>query len=118
MSYNIDHVDCLVLDARMLGKDWKRLSAETDKYPEISFFEDQDPDLLEDNIEYPLDTFSWSGEGSGWAYDWLKDEVAPCIHGRIEAIMIWEGGDSVSGFKIVDGVFVEHKVIYYLGEPL
>lgn len=58
-----------------------------------------------------LKNLSWYGEGSGRAYEdhFIKD-VAPLIHGRVDAIFTWEGGDSVTGLRIKDGVATECKV--------
>jgi len=45
-----------------------------------------------------------------YAYNDLLPKLAPFIHGRVEAILTWEGGDSHSGFTIEDGEFTECDV--------
>lgn len=113
MSYNIDSVDCLVLDARMKAKDIRKLAKLEDKLPECNFIEEH----LEaaNNAEHAndlivLQNFWWYGMGSGWAFDFLKKNVAPLIEGRVEAIFCWEGGDSYSGLTVENGDVTECDV--------
>jgi hypothetical protein len=75
VSYNIDRVITLKLDARMTVQDVRRLA------------QDLRGDL-------PCD--------------------CPAIRGQIEAILIWERGDSFSGLRIVDGVMSEPAVLMLL----
>lgn len=48
--------------------------------------------------------FDWHGEGSSSCYNFLLETVAPKIHGSIDAVLTWEGGDFLSGLRIRDGV--------------
>lgn len=117
MSYNIDSVDAKVLDAWMTAKDVVELADECDT-PEDSFLDDlYEPAkkaLLEGKPEKRLQLrrISWRGEGSGGTFeDIFAKQVAPKIMGRVEAICIWERGDSQSAFAIDDGVFQECEVV-------
>lgn len=117
MSYNIDSVSTLVLDAYMLAKDVRRLYQKYDGgMAEIHFLEDMegpaetalaagDPDR-----KIPLKGLQWYGEGSGNSYDETLPKIAKKIMGTVEAIFTWEGGDAVSGVRIEDGVFEEVEV--------
>lgn len=112
MATNIDSVHLLHLDARLAGADWKRLRR-TLKLPEDCFFHDVDDiDAMEDDKEYPLPNFTWRAEGSGRSFDDLKEVVGPCIKGRIDCVVQWEGGGPPSGLRIVNGLVEEPKVKY------
>ncbi len=59
--------------------------------------------------------FYWTGEGSGGSFeDIFLKKIAPKIHGHIEAIVFWEGGDAVGGFIIKDDEVTECDVEYKL----
>ena len=114
MSYNIDHIECLKIEAWMRPADVIRLRDTLD-FPEDNFLED-----LEEVEQYPdrvpLTKLNWRGEGSGNSYyNVFLKEVAPCIQGEVEAIVVWEGGDAISGLRIKDGVpeemGVEHRLV-------
>lgn len=61
-----------------------------------------------------IGNLDWYGEGSGHTFNYFKGTVAPLIMGRIEAVFIWEGGDSISGLIIDDGKITECDVSYKL----
>jgi hypothetical protein len=117
VSYNIDSVDTPELDAWMRAADVVSLFEEHhDSLPEGCFLEDiigtaedattsNEPDA---KIELPH--LWWYGEGSGHSFDLLKDTIGKKIMGRVDAIFTWEGGDSVSGLRIKDGVVTECDV--------
>jgi len=113
MSYNIDSTTVLKCDAWMFASDVARMLAEHEgNLPGSCFlFEmaDKSPDA-EGRI--PVDPrFWWSSEWSGNSYhNVLLPLVAPTIRGTVEVIFTWEGGDSHSGFRIVDGIVTEPKV--------
>lgn len=138
MSYNIDSTDTIYSDAWMyeddrirLGEQWEELGL---SLPESSFLNDDKytmqrcwgpievdgeplPFGMGGRAKRHLKHFLWNGEGSGSGFHESLADVAKYIHGRIDAIATWEGGDSFSGIRIVDGKFTEPKVIQYL-EPL
>ena len=131
MSYNIDSVEALVLDARMTAKDIKKCMREKqDELPEACFLEyavvyaDKALEMGEPDREIsigrrfgkrPKDLyFDWQGEGSGHAYDLLKEFIAPMIRGRAELVFTWEGGDSLTGLIIEDGKVTECDVVQTL----
>ena len=137
MSYNIDSTDTIYSDAWMyeddrirLGEQWEELGLQL---PESSFLNDDKytmqrcwgdlephgeplPFGMSGRAKRHLKHLRWNGSGSGHAIDSLG-EIAKYIHGRIDVIATWEGGDSFSGIRIVDGVYTRPKVIQYL-EPL
>lgn len=112
MSYNIDHVEVLVLDASMRTDDLVRLR-DDDNRPEGCFLDEMDPGDRAD-VMVALPNLWWYGERSGTSYDELIKIVLPATRGTIEAVMFWEGGDGVSGVRCVDGVVTECDVSYVL----
>lgn len=58
-----------------------------------------------------LPNFWFYGEGSGGAYsEDVLESVAKHVRGEVQAIFIWEGGDSVTGVAIKDGKYAKCKV--------
>lgn len=140
MSYNIDSVDCLILDAYMKVSDVRDLlQNHADKLPEICFLNelrlpkvfvggaafDAAIEELRQHDEaaarrildkaagverIKLSNLWWQGEGSGRAFDFFKEHVAPLIQGKVEAVLIWERGDSLTGLRIKDGLLEEMDV--------
>jgi hypothetical protein len=54
--------------------------------------------------------FKMSGEGSGTFKDLILDEALKRSKGELEAILIWEGGDSITRLKVKDGILEESDV--------
>lgn len=115
MSCNIDSVDTIVLEAFMKASDIFLILKE-DELPESNFlddlsdaayaaFEEKDYERL-----VPLENFNWCHTRSGNSYEYLQETVIPKIIGRVEAIFIWEDGNSVDGIAVKDGEFVECEV--------
>lgn len=119
MSYNVSGVETLVCEATIAAGDVIRLRDWCGYLPEDCFLHDikrEAASLGGGDSRIAIKEFAWTGECSGNSWDFLRDTVAQCIRGRIEAIVTWEGGDSVSGLRIVDGVMTEPRVIRTL-EP-
>lgn len=57
--------------------------------------------------------FWWHGEGSG-GEDLLR-EVLAAFDGEADLVLIWEGGDSLSGLRLRDHVVARHEVVLSLG---
>lgn len=65
-----------------------------------------------------LTSINWRCEGSGHSwYDVFLPIVAPRIHGEVQAIVYWEGGDSVTGIAVKDGKVLETEVVQTLKLP-
>ena len=110
MSYNIDTINVLHLSAKIRSVDASRLRR---KYkadlPEGCFL--HNGLAKEDSDGFcALTEFEWVGEGSGNSWRDLIGEIASKIVGKVEAILTWEGGDSVTGLRIVDGKLTEPAV--------
>ena len=54
--------------------------------------------------------FDMSGEGSGIFKSWILDEALKQSTGELEAVLIWEGGDSISRLSVKDGIIEESDV--------
>jgi len=64
-------------------------------------------------------TFTWSGEWSGPTYnDGTLAEFAADTAGDASYLLTWEGGDSLTGLRIVDGKAYVHKLVTVLGEQV
>lgn len=118
MSYNISAGETIHLDARIKAQDVFDL-CEGGKLPEVNFLEIHKEDALfalkKDYREWiELKEFSWHGEGSGSTFSHFVDVIAPKIKGRIDVVFFWEGGDSVDGMSIQDGVVTHCDVDYVL----
>ena len=152
MSYNIDSVDEILLDARMDTQDIIDFCVNSkSELPESNFLESHfniaqqtlsnkhkcskcktknDADAAfckacgrefekvnSHALEVKLESFEWHGTGSGHAFDFLKNEVAPKVLGKVEAIFCWEGGFNFSGLLIKDGRVAEGEVIKSVKKP-
>jgi len=125
MSYNIDSVDTLVLEAWMDPKDIILLCEKDDDegvMPQICFIKELEHDakaaLKSGATRVNLKNFWWYGEGSGRSYDFLVNEVAPVVKGEVDAIFFWEGGDSICGLSIKDGKVAKCEVEMSLIKPM
>jgi hypothetical protein len=106
MSTNITHVETLALDAWISAADVAVLQEL--RGAECSFIDDL---IVGEDGRAVLKNFWWYGECSGNSYDdTLIEQVCPLIHGRVEAIFYWEGGDFTTGLIVQDGVVTECEV--------
>ena len=123
MSYNIDSIEVVASDGFRISYDALGALARRvrkDVRPEASVF-----DKLEDREGGPADLvefyepakgdFWWYGEGSGWAFETLRDVVLPAFEGSADLVLTWEGGDSHSGLRLRSGKVTEHEVALTLG---
>lgn len=54
--------------------------------------------------------FEMYGEGSGTFKSWILDEALKQSKGELEAVLVWEGGDSITRLKVKDGMLEEYNV--------
>lgn len=54
--------------------------------------------------------FEMYGEGSGTFKSWILDEALKQSKGELEAVLIWEGGDSITILKVKDGIIEENDI--------
>lgn len=122
MSYNVDSVNEIVLNATMRADHVLSL-LEKDEHPEICFLYDMEDAAVtakeekDPKREIPLPNFSWCSTGSGRSMDFLTKKVIPKIKGEIEAIFIWEGGDAIDGLLVKNGKCVRVDVEQRLIKP-
>lgn len=115
VSYNIDSVLIVAGAVRIRNADLARLKDETDKHPEACFLEDLEvSEYDEPDCELEVPSLQWTGDGSGWSFDYFKETVVPCLRGQVDLVLIWEGGDSVTGIRIQDGKAIDCDVGYVL----
>lgn len=119
MSYNIDSIDYLgdarlIISAAVLARLAKESCADS---PESSFLDD--PDCWRESVDLPgfvvLERLWWHGEGSGHGFDALKAALGHTL-GSADLLLVWEGGDSQTGLRIVNGVVREMDVVFALAE--
>lgn len=123
MSYNIDAI--IVLDGSeltMLAANVVSLHAqlaEDHEMPESNVLHDKLAEAQRSTNETLVNLTSgeylhWTGEGSGHLLDVLKERVVPMTRGRAELVLIWEGGDSITGAIIADGKWIDCDVEFSL----
>jgi hypothetical protein len=117
MSYNIDNIKVIAGGPLKIDKATldTLLDEDVDR-PEgnlLDEYADAEPDA-DGNVT--LKDLWWYGEGSGSTYDTFTDEVLPATTGKANLVIIWEGGDSVTGLRVIDGTVTECDVGYVLLE--
>lgn len=116
MSYNIDSVQYVSGSLAMRCGDVVELMARCrDELPESCFLRDLVEDVDIDDPAGPdalqqIRSPNWQGECSGNGYELLRTQILPKTIGTATLLFIWEGGDSQSGLRVVDGVVTEGKV--------
>lgn len=65
--------------------------------------------ILKDGIIHVTELEMY-GEGSGVFKGWILDEALKQSKGELEAVLVWEGGDSITRLKVKDGVIEETDV--------
>lgn len=122
MSCNPDTVDVLVnINFRIRGDALLDLMANIEEdLPEGCFLHDLTDDLPKGatwspDVEYPIEHPDWYGDGAGSSWDILIEKIFPRTRGQIDIIYCWEGGESYTGIRVIDGVVTEHEVIRSLG---
>ncbi len=118
MSYNIDTVQYIEGALKISVADRDRLLAEyEDDLPEGCFLRDHVAPDDNDMVAVSAASF-WLGEGSGITYIGHRkniiSRVLPCLRGRADLLLTWEGGDKHTGLRIVDGDWTEPDVVLLL----
>lgn len=54
------------------------------------------------------------GEGSGTFVSWILNPALEQSSGELEAVLIWEGGDSITKFEVKDGVAKQEDIEFKL----
>jgi hypothetical protein len=144
MSTNVDHAECLSGELTITeeGKKWlSRFDGEeTDQNEDESDEDETDeeesdagegegeeddwwpevpPQIKRTDDGRDVVRMHWSGECSGHAvtYGALK-KFFSFTRGTAEFVFYWEGGEWTTGYRVVDGVMVEHEVEVKLGPPV
>lgn len=66
--------------------------------------------ILDENNQLQITKLDMNGEGSGTFFEWILEPALKESHGQLEAVLIWERGDSVTRLTVNDGV-VKHANI-------
>lgn len=123
MSYNCDSILSLEGTLVLAKADFDRLLKKyCHELPEQCFLVEQEGRFDDDAEEDEVLVFdgigaslTWCGEGSGYSYvDVFLKEVVPCLKGKADFVLTWEGGDSITGLRIKDGKAVEMDVAHKL----
>ncbi len=112
MSYNIDSTEYLKGKLFITRKVARMAQEEyVDDLPESNLLDGlkldsklPDDDVLE--IKSPW----WSGTGSGHSYDEVLPAILALTTGTADIMFTWEGGDSVTGLRVVEGKVSKKKV--------
>jgi hypothetical protein len=54
--------------------------------------------------------FEMTGEGSGTFYHWILEPALKESKGTLEAVLVWEGGDSINKLKVKDGKVTSEEI--------
>lgn len=114
MSYNITSIkyigtDKLTINAADLAKIATELHGKT---PARCFIDDI-KQLNQGFDVFQLGQFEWCGEGANNEEDLFR--ALSYTQGSADLLVIWEGGDSLSGLRVHNGVVAERKVVISLG---
>lgn len=66
--------------------------------------------IIEDEALVACALEDWEGDGSGYLHDDVLLPLFKEFKGTLEAIVVWEGGDSIKRLSIYDGVVEETEV--------
>lgn len=117
MSYNIDtwktkKLDNLVIPLKAFYKHERK-----DWHPEVRYVspqtnssevvisggcEQEIKGTVKDGV-LTVTEFDITGEGSGTFYSWILEPALKESKGILEAVLIWEGGDSINRLTVKDG---------------
>jgi hypothetical protein len=119
MSYNITGTELVCKASYITMAKLEELRAtygEDESLPEVNFL---DPDwvkhqIVKDGKVYPKHIW-WSGYGGS---EGLLKKLLPAFTGDFDMILIWEGGDSVTGLRVKNGKVTKHEVGYSLGKQI
>lgn len=62
------------------------------------------------DTNFTVTGFDMHGEGSGTFYNWILLPALRQSTGTLEAVLIWEGGDSINSLKVENGKVTETPV--------
>jgi hypothetical protein len=54
--------------------------------------------------------FDFTGEGSGVAMDYVLENALKDSSGLLQAILVWEGGDTIESFKVENGIITQTDI--------
>ena len=63
-----------------------------------------------DNGILSVTEFDFTGEGSGVAMDYVLENAFKDSTGLLQAILVWEGGDTIEAFKVENGVISQNDI--------
>lgn len=116
MSYNIDDASYIpgTGPLRMRPSAARRAVKAIRDRPKSNFVDGIDRDVDDDEPQ-AFRSPNWTGEGSGNTFsEYLR--VLAMTEGSADILLTWEGGDSMSGLRVRDGVVTQHKIVVSLGE--
>ena len=114
MSYNIDNWKTKKLENLVIPISAFFIHERKDWHPKIETNIETNETILkcgcEQEIkgtirdgEFHVSDFEFYGEGSGTFYDWILEPALEESTGTLKAVLIWEGGDSITRLKVENG---------------
>lgn len=116
MSYNISTWKTKQLNNLVIPISAFFKHERTDWHPKLKFDEDtgerildfnlEDGDMLVGKIEdgfFKVENINIYAEKSGTFYEWVLEPALEESTGELEAVLIWEGGDSITQLKVNNG---------------
>ncbi len=125
MSYNVTAIDIIASEGFAIPRTlWRALALPSNgtavDAPGHSFLDPNWPqscDVEEVRGILFVTRLPWTGECSGMYWDTFKQLLAAFL-GSADLIVTWEGGDSRTGLRLINGKVTEHEVVMALGEEV
>lgn len=125
MSYNVDHAEYIGEGRLTISRSDREglLAVHEDELCECNFIDPYNEECClvagDDPDTWIIKRPWWYGEGSGRGVaDVLVKHILPLTKGHAQILLVWEGGDSITGLEVTDGVVVEREVIFTLGKAV
>lgn len=114
MSYNIDQWKTKKLENLRLPLSALFIHERRDWHPKVTLLPGTNNLVIEGGCGQELlgtvkdeiltiTGFNMTGEGSGTFYAWVLEPALKQSKGKLEAVLIWESGDSISRLTVEDG---------------
>ena len=124
MSYNISNWKTKRLENFIIPVSAFYLSERSDFHPEQKYDENTGEKILRFPLEvqiegaidqldggsFKVSKIDFYGEGSGYFYTFIFEPALLQSTGILEAVLIWEGGDSISRLQVENGTIRREEI--------
>ena len=121
MSYNIDKWRTKKLENLVIPMGAFFIHERKDWHPKVETDSETNETILKCGCEqeikgaiqegsFYVSEFQFYGDGSGTFYRWILIPALEQSKGILEAVLIWEGGDSISRLTVIDGEITDKEI--------